>query len=101
MEGAIEGGYHDGVRSAHQRRECDDDIGGGRIDAYYGVVFEATSGTITPIAVLSEERSAALPDAPVIGEAGNPQARAIWWVVFAIAGTPKEIVDKMNDDIIT
>jgi tripartite-type tricarboxylate transporter receptor subunit TctC len=78
------------------------DIGGGRIDTYYGVVFEATSGITTPVAVLSEQRSTALPDVPTVAEAGFPNALAgLWWGVFAPAGTPKEITDKINKDIRT
>jgi tripartite-type tricarboxylate transporter receptor subunit TctC len=78
------------------------DIGGGRVDAYYGVVFEATSGTTTPVAVLSEQRSTALPDVPTVAEAGFPNAVAsLWWGVFAPKGTPKNVVDKINHDIVT
>jgi tripartite-type tricarboxylate transporter receptor subunit TctC len=77
------------------------DIGGGRADISYVVDFEAKGGAGTPIAVISDKRSAAFPDLPTIAEAGYPDATLkLWFGVFAPAGTPKEVVDKINRDII-
>jgi len=77
------------------------DIGGGRADISYVVEFEAKGGAGTPIAVISDKRSAAFPDLPTIAEAGYPDATLkLWFGVFAPAGTPKEIVDKINRDVI-
>jgi tripartite-type tricarboxylate transporter receptor subunit TctC len=77
------------------------DIGGGRADISYVVDFEAKGGAGTPIVVISDKRSAAFPDLPTIAEAGYPDATLkLWFGVFAPAGTPKEIIDKINRDII-
>src|SRR5690606_5923911 len=38
------------------------DLGGGRVDTYFGMVFEATSGTAKPVVVMSADRSEVLPD---------------------------------------
>jgi tripartite-type tricarboxylate transporter receptor subunit TctC len=77
------------------------DLGGGRTDVATGVLFEANSGTAKPIAVLSDKRSASLPDVPTVVEAGFPTAQAnIWFGIFAPGGTPKEVVDKINKDIV-
>jgi len=77
------------------------DLGGGRIDTYFGVVFEASNPAVTPIVVMSKERSAALPNVPTIVEAGYPDAiTPLWFGVFAAAGTPKDIITKVNSDII-
>jgi tripartite-type tricarboxylate transporter receptor subunit TctC len=78
------------------------DVGGGRIDVASGVLFEASSGNAKPIAVMSEKRSSALPDVPTVVEAGFPAAQAdIWFGVFAPADTPKDVVAKINRDIVT
>ena len=78
------------------------DLGGGRVDTYFGVVFEATSGPATPIVVMSDKRSTALPHVPTIGEVGYPGTTAdLWFGVFAPAATPKDIVAKLNRDIWT
>jgi tripartite-type tricarboxylate transporter receptor subunit TctC len=77
------------------------DLGGGRVDVATGVLFEANSGNSTPIAVMSDKRSPALPNVPTVAEAGFPNALAnIWFGVFAPAGTPKDVVNKINKDII-
>lgn len=78
------------------------DMGGERLDTYFGVVFEANSGTVTPVVVMSDKRSDALPNVPTIGELGYPQAKSnLWFGIFAPTGTPTEIVAKINKDIIT
>ena len=45
-------------------------------------------------------RSKLLPDLPTISEAGVPgYEAAIWWGLFAPAGTPKAIVDRLHKEI--
>ncbi|HET7731751.1 MAG TPA: tripartite tricarboxylate transporter substrate-binding protein, partial [Usitatibacter sp.] len=51
------------------------------------------------LAVTGDKRSAALPDVPTIAESGLPGYRAAtWFGVLAPAGTPKEIVAKLNGE---
>ena len=77
------------------------DVGGGRADITYGVDFEAKTGAATPIALLSKKRSESFPNLPTIAEAGLPDATLqLWFGVFAPAGTPKAIIDKINHDIV-
>lgn len=77
------------------------DVGGGRADITYAVDFEAKSGAGTPIAVLSKNRSKSFPDLPTIAEAGHPEATMqLWFGIFAPTGTPKDIIDKINRDVI-
>jgi tripartite-type tricarboxylate transporter receptor subunit TctC len=69
-------------------------------------VFFATVPTILPqvkdqrvrlLAVTSKTRSPLFPDTPTMAEAGIPDFDiSTWWGVLAPAGTPKEIVDKLN-----
>ena len=52
------------------------------------------------LGVTSDTRLAAFPDAPTIAEAGVPGYEYRGWVgVFAPAGTPKAIIDRLNGEI--
>jgi len=52
------------------------------------------------LAVTSDTRLTAFPDAPTIAEAGVPGYEYRGWVgVFAPTGTPKPIIDKLNTEI--
>jgi tripartite-type tricarboxylate transporter receptor subunit TctC len=78
------------------------DLGGGRIDVFVGTASEVASGIGTPVAVMSESRSTAVPDVPTVREAGFPDALVNgWWGVFAPAGTPEDVAAKINEDITT
>ena len=77
------------------------DMISGRID----MVLEPTSvtlahvreGTIRPLAVTSRARNPELPDLPTMGESGVPGVVAVSWTgVSAPAGTPADIVTKLN-----
>lgn len=58
------------------------------------------SGAATGLGVTSPERIAAMPDIPTIAESGLPGFEiAAWWGFYAPAGTPKEIVNKVSEDI--
>jgi tripartite-type tricarboxylate transporter receptor subunit TctC len=55
------------------------------------------TGILKPLAVSGRRRSAALPDVPTMQEAGVPNYEATtWYGLFAPAGTPREIIDKIN-----
>jgi len=78
------------------------DLLGGRVDLYFGTATEVARGIGKPLAVMSERRSAALPSVPTVGEAGFPDAVFGWWGgMFAPVGTPKDILAKINRDILT
>ena len=54
-----------------------------------------------PIALNATRRSALLPDVPTFAEAGMPEFNTnTWFGMFAPAGTPKEIVAKIHDDVL-
>jgi tripartite-type tricarboxylate transporter receptor subunit TctC len=55
------------------------------------------SGAVRPIAVTMVARSTKLPDVPTTAEAGYPKLVAPFWLgVVAPAGTPADVVDKLN-----
>ncbi|MNQ29397.1 Tripartite tricarboxylate transporter family receptor [compost metagenome] len=52
-------------------------------------------------AIASPERLPTLPDVPTTAEAGLPSLQLeAWYGVFAPAGTPRSIIDKVNQDVI-
>jgi tripartite-type tricarboxylate transporter receptor subunit TctC len=72
----------------------------GRID--YGMhdpVFalaQAREGRLRVLAVSSGKRMLAQPDIPTMTESGIPMDLNLWWGVMVPTGTPKPIVDKVN-----
>lgn len=59
-------------------------------------------GSLKPLAVSTAKRSSALPDVPTVAESGVPGYEVIVWLgLLAPAGTPAEIVQKINTDLAT
>jgi tripartite-type tricarboxylate transporter receptor subunit TctC len=59
-------------------------------------------GALRPLAVSTAKRSTALPDVPTVAESGVPGYEVIVWLgLLAPAGTPSEIVQKINADLAT
>ena len=57
------------------------------------------SGRVRVLGVASPQRSSLLPDVPTIAEQGVPGYEAYSWAaLFAPAGTPKDVVAKINAD---
>ena len=72
------------------------------------IMFDTTSsaigqikgGKVRALAVTSPKRSPELPDVPTLAEAGFPGLEmTTWYGVFAPAGTPKDVVAKLNAEI--
>ncbi len=77
------------------------DLLGGQVDYMFDSITSAkphiVSGKLTALAVTTAKRSAALPDVPTVAEAGLPGYELTpWFAAFAPAGTPPEIVAKLN-----
>lgn len=63
-------------------------------------VAHVRSGTLLGMAVSGEARSALLPQVPTFTEAGTPRYdMSYWWGIAAPAGTPAEIVVRLNTEI--
>jgi tripartite-type tricarboxylate transporter receptor subunit TctC len=78
------------------------DLQGGRIDYLCEVVSTAKpqidGGTVKPIAIMTKERSKALPNVLTGIEQGTPNLEAYTWnAIFLPKGTPPDIVKKLSD----
>ncbi len=59
------------------------------------------SGKVRALAVSSSKRLASLPDVPTLGELGYRGMEDYTWVgLFVPAGTPSEVVQKLNDAVL-
>jgi tripartite-type tricarboxylate transporter receptor subunit TctC len=77
------------------------DLVAGQIDGLVDnpplVLGHIKSGALTALAWAAPQRMAILPDVPTAAEAGLPGFEASsWFALVAPAGTPKEIVDRLN-----
>jgi len=64
------------------------------------VIPHMKSGRLKALAVTTAQRSLHMPDVPTIAEAGVPGYEALVWVgLLAPAGTPREIIEKLNGEI--
>jgi len=77
----------------------------GRVDYYFSpiapVIGQIRNGQLLPLAVGSPKRAAALPDVPTTAEAGVPGSEFNFWIgMFAPAKTPKEIVDRLQAEVV-
>ncbi len=58
------------------------------------------AGKVKAIAITSAKRSPTAPDYPTVAESGLPGYESVsWYGIFATAGTPKPIVDRLNAEI--
>lgn len=58
------------------------------------------AGRLRPLAVTTASRSGVLPDVPTMAESGIPKfEQTVWYALFAPAGTPTPIVDRMNREV--
>jgi len=80
------------------------DLMGGQVQLMFdnmpSALPQVKGGTLKALAVTTATRSPAMPDLPTIAEAGVPGFEASsWFGIFAPAGTPKEIVAKLQAEI--
>jgi tripartite-type tricarboxylate transporter receptor subunit TctC len=78
---------------------------GGEVDEVVMPVATALpqvrNGKVRPLAVLSEQRVAVVPDVPTSMEAGvSGFTMPLWYGMFAPAGTPRDIVARLSSELI-
>ena len=81
------------------------DLMGGQIQAMFdnlvALMPHFKSGKLIPIAVTTSKRHPQLPDVPTLSEAGVKGFEAVaWFGIVAPPGTPKDIVNKLNIEIV-
>ncbi|MFT3814527.1 MAG: tripartite tricarboxylate transporter substrate binding protein [Acidovorax sp.] len=100
--------YQSGVKFTHVPYKGSgpalQDVIGGQVDMMFDTTLivgpQIQSGKLRPIAVTASKRLEALPDVPTIAEAGQKGFdMGSWQAVFAPAGTPKPIVDRLHAEI--
>ncbi len=63
-------------------------------------LVQIASGKVHALAVSSPQRQAALPDVPTVAEAlGKPFDVDLWYGLFAPAGTPPPVLQKLNQEV--
>jgi tripartite-type tricarboxylate transporter receptor subunit TctC len=77
---------------------------GGEVQALFGsmpaLLQNARAGKVRSLAVGTQKRSPALPDVPTVAESGFPGFEAALWLgVFAPAGTPAPIVERLQREL--
>lgn len=80
------------------------DMIGGQIPAGFNAAGTSlphvNAGKLRALAAVSRQRMAELPNVPTFAEAGFPTVDAFtWFGLLAPAGTPKEIVDRLNAEV--
>jgi len=80
------------------------DLLGGQISVGFNSIGTALpqikAGKVRPIALVGSTRSKALPDVPTFPELGVPKLNGgAWFGIFAPAGTPRPVVEKISADI--
>ncbi len=80
------------------------DVIGGRVQMMMpnipSVLPHLRSGRLRALAVVTAKRTPLFPDLPTIDEAGlRGYENESWWGLFAPAGTPQEVVTKVNQEI--
>jgi tripartite-type tricarboxylate transporter receptor subunit TctC len=80
------------------------DLIGGQVNGAFVDLTTASpqlnAGKLRGLAVGGEKRNPLVPDLPTLGELGYPGFEAEGWIgVFVPAGTPKDIVKKLDDEL--
>lgn len=80
------------------------DLVGGQVDLMFDGLGSSSShikgGRIKPLAVAAKTRAPSLPDVPTAAEAGiDGYEVSTWYALWAPAGSPKDIVDRMVAEV--
>ena len=80
------------------------DVIAGQVDMMFDTSVVAgphiESGKLRPLAVTSAKRLPSMPNVPTVAESGVPGYEVIsWQAIFAPAGTPKPIIDRLHAEI--
>ncbi len=81
------------------------DVLSGNVQVMFGglapVVPQVKAGKLRALAVAGAKRSQALPDVPSLAETLKGYDGSTWFAIFAPAGTPNDIINKVSADLAT
>jgi tripartite-type tricarboxylate transporter receptor subunit TctC len=82
------------------------DVIGGRVPVFFDFVLtglpHVKEGKVRALATTGTKRAPVLPDVPTVSEAGVPGFEAAtWFGIYAPAGTPRPIVEKLNAEVLS
>jgi tripartite-type tricarboxylate transporter receptor subunit TctC len=69
------------------------------IDSMTTTIPYAQSGAVRALAVTTPQRSASMPDLPTIGETLPGYEATAWQGLFAPAGTPRPVIDRLATEV--
>jgi tripartite-type tricarboxylate transporter receptor subunit TctC len=79
------------------------DLVGGQVDVFFtgstNVLGHVKAGKLKLLGVTESARAKVLPDLPTVGETLPGYEMAVWYGMFAPAGTPPELVAKLNAEV--
>ena len=79
------------------------DLVGGQVDVFFtgstNVLGHVKSGKLKLLGVTESNRAKVLPDLPTVGETLPGYEMAVWYGMFAPAGTSPEVVAKLNAEV--
>ncbi|WP_423459108.1 Bug family tripartite tricarboxylate transporter substrate binding protein [Ottowia sp. VDI28] len=82
---------------------CVQDLMGGQVDAAFADVSSTVgvvrAGSVKPVAYSGPSRLPSLPNVPTMTEAGFPFKNYGWYGLFAPAGTPPDIIRRVNEAV--
>ena len=78
---------------------------GKQVDSFFATpvssIKQIQAGKARAIATTGEKRAALLPDVPTVAESGYPGYEALnWYAYFGPANMPKEIVQRLNQELV-
>ena len=81
------------------------DLLGGHVSIVFDNIVSVAalikSGKVRPLAVTSTKRLQSFPDIPTVAESGLPGYEVVSWQgIFAPAGTPPDIIKRLNEEIV-
>lgn len=81
------------------------DLAGGQVALMFGTAVSflpyVKSGRLKALAVTNPKRSAIMPEVPTVAESGLPGFDALqWFGVYAPAGTPRDVITRLNADLV-
>ena len=79
------------------------DLVGGQVDVFFtgstNVLAHVKAGKLKLLGVTEARRAKVLPDLPTVGETLPGYEMAVWYGMFAPAGTPGELVNRLNAEV--